>query len=90
MTQTPSAYNRQTVLEILHAREANVKFEKVNGDIRKMRCTLKYDLLPEMVQERMQSESMTEHKRNPDVMTVYDLDADGWRSFHLSSVIEIL
>jgi hypothetical protein len=57
-----------------------VKFTKVNGDIRTMPCTLKPDLIPEWKEST--------HVGPEDVMRVYCTDAEGWRSFRKESVIE--
>ena len=83
-------FNRSTLLEILNTREAVVKFRKLNGDLRTMRCTLRHDLLPEDVRECLESKNPPKLQHFPDLLCVYDLDVDGWRSFHLDSIIEVL
>ena len=86
---TDTLYNLETLLEILRRREATIRFRKVNGDLRVMRCTLKTSLLPQTVIEALErSESKPHH--NDEVVTVYDLDTPGWRSFRLDSIIEVL
>lgn len=87
-----STYNRESLLEILHNREATVKFRKVNHDLRTMRCTLKFDLLPEKMQKVLleKAEDDKDAIPNEDVIVAYDLDAGGWRSFRLDRIIEVL
>lgn len=72
----------------LHAKlvqgEVEVKFTKVGGDTRIMRCTLKPEYLPE-VHEQKGGQLLTEHE--PTTMTVWDLDNGAWRSFRIESVI---
>jgi hypothetical protein len=86
MTSTQQkGFNHTTLLEILNAREANIKFRKLNGDLRTMRCTLKADLLPSTI-----AEALDKTNRPSDLITVYDLDMNGWRSFHIDSIIEVL
>lgn len=62
-----------------------VIFRKANGDIRHMRCTL----LPEYIQTEKQllQEGQVARTPNPDTLAVWDVDASGWRSFRLDSVI---
>lgn len=91
MTET-TTYNRETLLEILHSREVTVKFRKLNNDLRIMRCTLKFDLLPEQVQAKLLAEEKDEDEKitNETLVTVYDLDEQGWRSFKIDRIIEVL
>ena len=87
---TETTYNRETLLEILHSREATVKFRKLNGDVRIMRCTLKFDLLPEQVQNKLLAEEKEEEKiPNDTLVTVFDLEEQGWRSFKIDRIIEV-
>lgn len=65
---------------------ARIKFKKVNGDLRDMRCTLREDLLPPVIE---QTTAKRQHDTNDEVVAVYDLDAEGWRSFRVDSVIEV-
>jgi|TARA_R110000744_G_scaffold203817_1_gene322702 hypothetical protein len=64
----------------------NVIFTKKNGDKRAMRCTLEASLLPTMpvVDE---NNPKPVRKSNPDVVAVYDLEAQGWRSFRWDSIV---
>lgn len=55
-------------------------FTKVDGSKRRMRCTLREDLLPDR-------EEVESKKKTPGTnQVVWDLDAKGWRSFRLDSV----
>jgi hypothetical protein len=65
---------------------ARIKFKKVNGDIRDMRCTLREDLLPPVTES---ATTKRQHDANDEVVAVYDLDAEGWRSFRIDNVIEM-
>ena len=66
---------------LLRENVVNVVFVKNDGTERTMNCTLKSDLLPE------QTESTSTRKVNPEVMSVWDLDNSGWRSFRLDSIL---
>ena len=73
--------NRQMLQSALEG-ECMVTFTKINGERRVMRCTLNSAYLPESNKEKGQL--LTE--ANPNLMTDWDLDANGWRSFHIDSV----
>lgn len=72
---------------MLNLREGKciVTFEKVNGELRKMLCTLDSTLIP--MEETEVGEKRTK-VANPDVVPVYDLESNGWRSFRWNSVKE--
>ena len=61
-----------------------VVFEKKDGTLREMRCTLK-----DVPQYERKTESETPRKKNDEVMSVYDMDKSEWRSFRIDSVKEI-
>ncbi len=84
---TETVYNKSTLLEMLHKRVVNVKFRKLNGDIRVMRCTLNANLLPPVKNTGGVQE---EAEPNPNLVTVFDLDAADWRSFRLDRILEVL
>ena len=65
-----------------------VTFEKVDGTTRIMNCTLKPTILAEesgggFIQKETQ---LTEEAKNSEVVPVWDMEAQGWRSFRVSSV----
>ena len=72
---------------MLNLREGKciVTFEKVNGELRKMLCTLNSILIP---QEETEVGEKRTKVANPDVVPVYDLESNGWRSFRWNSVKE--
>ncbi len=70
------------VREILRERELTITFTKKDGTERVMRCTLDPAKLP--VQEN--KETSTTRKINTETMSVFDTDAQGWRSFTKKSV----
>jgi hypothetical protein len=64
--------------------EVNVTFTKVSdGSSREMRCTRNIDQI-ELTQEIQPTEST--RAVNEDVLVVYDLDIEAFRSFRLDSV----
>lgn len=64
-----------------------VTFTKVNGDKRVMTCTLD----PQVVPPAEKTEPLTQKKVreiNENVVSVWDVNAQGWRSFRVSNVTE--
>lgn len=61
-----------------------VNFIKKDGTERKMRCTLQHNLLP---QQTDLEEAVQKKTPNPEVLAVWDLDNEGWRSFRYDSII---
>lgn len=62
----------------------HVVFEKKDGSIREMLCTTVLEIIPESKHPKGESTV----KLSDTVRRVYDLEADGWRSFRVDSVIE--
>lgn len=71
---------KQTLLE----KECEVEFKKINGDIRKMHCTLKPELLPKVEKENKQKKT-----KNLEILSVFDLDKKSWRSFKIENIISV-
>lgn len=78
-------YNRDDILSDLRDNVAEVSFKKLDGTDRKMRCTLRSDLLPNRYNE---DHMMQEHRKpgNEKVLVVWDLDSKSWKSFHVENV----
>jgi hypothetical protein len=78
--------NKDKLKKALHHGLVEVTFTKVNGDTRIMTCTLKEDLFPQQIdiEEHIEKKSK---KANPDVLAVYDIKAEGWRSFRWDNLI---
>lgn len=70
--------------EILRNNVATIKFTKVDGNERVMRCTLKDDLLPEAY--RGKGTVLTETQNT---LRVFDLDLGQWRSIRSESVLQL-
>ena len=62
-----------------------VVFQKQDGSERTMNCTLNEDIVPPL------DTTVVKQKRiqNPDVLAVWDIDNNGWRSFRFDSVKSI-
>jgi hypothetical protein len=76
---------KSAALEILKSGPTNVTFTKQNGERREMYCTRKEDLIPVEFRES----DTPKRKVADDIITVWDLDKNAWRSFKVDSVISI-
>tara|TARA_R100000951_G_scaffold104881_1_gene98337 strand:+ start:321 stop:581 length:261 start_codon:yes stop_codon:yes gene_type:complete len=72
--------NPVEIVENLHRGVCKVVFEKANGEIREMRCTLDPNRLPEQQTLTEDGGDIRDHTR------VWDVEANGWRSFRFESV----
>lgn len=66
----------------------NVEFKKLDGTVRTMVCTTNPDLIAEGC-GRDRAVPTINQKPNDDLVTVWDLQAGGIRSFHAQSVINV-
>ena len=78
-------FNKETLKNDLQALVAKVTFTKADGSIREMKCTLKASLLPEV----KLVEAHVPRKQNDDVLAVWDLENNAWRSFRLDSITDV-
>lgn len=77
-------YSRESLSGLLHNFEANIVFTKKDGSEREMRCTLKQDLIPSY-------DKVTDRTREPkpDLLAVWDIDNDGWRTITIPNIISV-
>lgn len=71
--------DKSKLTEMLQKGVVTVEFTKVNGEYRKMEATLKADMMPQVVREI--EEKAVPRKKNEDALSVWDINAEGWRSF---------
>tara|TARA_B110000495_G_C22892058_1_gene520334 strand:- start:273 stop:608 length:336 start_codon:yes stop_codon:yes gene_type:complete len=83
--------SRDNVVEMLKNDVAQVTFKKADGSERVMSCTLLNEVLSQRAPETAASDKPKSPAKapNPNTVAVYDMVADGWRSFRLDSVISI-
>lgn len=60
-----------------------VEFTKISGESRQMNCTLNFDFIPEVFYPKNPENPA---QKNEQIIKVFDLDKEGWRSFYVSSV----
>ena len=76
---------RSWLVGMLQTGPVTVTFNKKDGTERVMTCSLQPELLPPMPVK----ESTTAKKENLNNLSVYDLTAQGWRSFVVKNVTNI-
>ena len=81
-------YTREDIIERLINNEVVVTFNKINGDERVMTCTLQKDKLPAATKADPLSQKKI-RDINEKVVSVWDLNAEGWRSFRVDNVTSI-
>lgn len=64
--------------------EVTVTFEKKDGTLRELRCTLK-----DVPEYERKTDREVLRKTNEEVMSVFDLEKEEWRSFRIDSVKQI-
>lgn len=75
-----------TLKEDLKTSVLNVKFTKANGEVRDMICTLRDDLIPIIPAGKT---AHLERQLSDEVVRVYDLEKEAWRSFRVDSIINV-
>lgn len=73
---------RDSIVKLLKEKIMVIHFTKKNNEQRSMRCTLKFDLLPQVKKKKPTEPKPT----SEEVLKVYDLDKQGWRSIILDTI----
>jgi len=82
-----SIVSREVLKKQLHEGVVSVVFTKKDGTERTMKATLSEDYIPLFDTTGV---TVTKTKApNPDVLAVWDLEANGWRSFRFDSVKQV-
>ena len=71
---------REKMKELLRENVCEVQFLKADKTLRTMRCTLMPESLPPLKTDGKQ------RAENLDIIPVWDVEAEGWRSFRVDSV----
>ena len=80
-----SLFDKYMLKELLQNGTVSIVFEKADGTIREMNCTLNPTEMPPQLLTEQQNAAKVRNE-NPDLLAVWDVDANGWRSFHVSKV----
>lgn len=82
---------RTIITEMLERSVCTVTFTKINGETRRMPCTLRDDFIPaKEVKKVTESIDAKPRKKNDAVMSVWCTDKSEWRSFRLENVVEVI
>ena len=82
--------NKHELKEILVNGVATVTFTKIDGTERTMKCTLLPEYMPTSVAQGQQLLTESSPKvENPNTISVWDIESQGWRSFRIDSVTTI-
>jgi hypothetical protein len=83
--------NKHELKEMLVNGVVTVTFVKVDGTERTMKCTLLPEYLPTNVApgQQLLTESLPKVE-NPNTISVWDIESQGWRSFRIDSVKTLL
>lgn len=71
--------NIENLSEILKTNIVEISFTKNDGTARKMRATLKSDMVPEIKESTRPTPS--------DIQVVWSIDDQGWRAFRKDSLV---
>jgi hypothetical protein len=77
-------YSKTELAEMLRRDIMEVSFAKVDGTGRVMKCTLIDKYLPTPM-----TDIDATKKDNPNVLAVWDIDSNGWRSFRMNSITDV-
>lgn len=76
--------SKTNIINMLNSGIVNVKFTKTDGSERDMKCTL----MEAMVKPH-ERKTDREKKENDNIISVWDVDKEAWRSFRYDSIISI-
>ena len=79
---------RREMQHLLTEHDCEVTFTKVNGELRTMPCTLQESAIPAKPVD-IASKSSEKRLRSLEVLSVWCLDKQEWRSFKVANVQEV-
>lgn len=77
-------FTRDGLIDLLRHNIVTVTFTKVNGEERVMSCTLLTQHIPNVAS--VNGELIVEGKSTSNNISVWDVNAQGWRSFRIANV----
>ena len=77
-------FTKDKIMDFLKANVAEVRFTKSDGTERIMKCTLREDLVVPYVKKTDRVK-----EANTDIVPVFDVEKNEWRSFKVDSVLSI-
>lgn len=86
---TSQNIDKQKLKTQLNEGLVTVTFTKKNGEQRIMTCTLSSDIIPQHQLPKPIAEGTEPRKRDPDSLSVWDVNAEGWRSFIWENITDV-
>lgn len=80
------SFDKETIAGWLRDKVHDVTFTKKDGTVRVMTCTLDPALIPQITES---DEMRAVAPRRSDVISVWSVKDNGWRSFRLDSIIKV-
>lgn len=80
---------RKWLQDMLRMGLVTVTFTKKDGETRVMTCTLEESTIPEQHRPKPLAEGQEQRKRSDANLSVWDINAEGWRSFILANVTRV-
>lgn len=77
-------FTRDGLVDLLRHNIVSVTFTKVSGEERVMKCTLQANHIPNAPTQN--GELVVEGRSSSNNVSVWDVEANGWRSFRVASV----
>ena len=87
-SEIDTPHGREWRTTLFRERQVTATFNKKDGDKRVMTCTLNQDIIPEDKRPKAKTEG-EQKKKNDKVLAVYDINAEGWRSFTWANVTSV-
>jgi hypothetical protein len=81
--------NREALLTDLKQCVAEVRFVKADGEPRIMKCTLQRNFLPAEFGDPQKIDEMVVADKHPDILRVWSVDDNNWRTIPLNRVFSI-
>ena len=83
--------NKHELKQTLQNGVVTVVFTKVDGTERSMKCTLLPEYMPaDVAQGQQLLTEASPRAENPNTISVWDIENNGWRSFRIDSVKTLL
>ena len=76
--------DKEQLVELLKNQVVVFNYTKINGEPRQLTGTLKPELLP----VQTITETQVKKEPNPNILAVYDVEKDGWRSMKIENIID--
>jgi dephospho-CoA kinase len=78
--------SKKWLKSILNSNICTITFTKKNGDQRVMKCTLDEQHFPAIQKEATEVSEV--RQKSTEALSVFDVEAQGWRSFRWDSIIK--